>query len=33
VPRQWIFLPGLWLAGAVLLLGGAGFAVAERLRK
>jgi hypothetical protein len=33
VARQWIFLPRLWLAGAVLLLGGAGFAVAERLRK
>lgn len=33
VSRQWHFLPGLWLAGGVLLLGGAGFAVAERLRK
>jgi len=31
--RQWIFLPELWLAGGVLLLGGVGFAVAERLRK
>jgi hypothetical protein len=25
------FLPGLWLAGGVLLLGGAAFATAERL--
>jgi hypothetical protein len=33
VSRQWHFLPGLWLAGGVLLLGGAAFAVAERLRK
>jgi hypothetical protein len=33
VARQWIFLPGLWLAGGVLLLGGAAFAIAERLRK
>jgi hypothetical protein len=32
VARQWLFLPGLWLAGGVLLLGGAAFAVAERLR-
>ena len=32
VDRQWHFLPGLWLAGGVLLLGGAAFAVAERLR-
>ena len=32
IARQWIFLPRLWLAGGVLLLGGAGFAVAERLR-
>lgn len=33
VPRQWHSLPGLWLAGGVLLLGGGAFAVAERLRK
>jgi len=33
VARQWIFLPGLWLAGGVLLLGAAAFAVAERLRR
>lgn len=32
VARQWLFLPGLWLAGGMLLLGGAAFAVAERLR-
>ena len=32
VPRQWLFLPGLWLAAGVLLLGGAAFALAERLR-
>jgi hypothetical protein len=30
---QWHFLPGLSLAGGVLLLGGAAFAGAERLRK
>ena len=30
---QWHFLPGLCLAGGVLLLGGAAFAGAERLRK
>jgi hypothetical protein len=33
VTPQTIFLPGLWLAGGVLLLGGAAFAVAGRLRK
>jgi hypothetical protein len=33
VTPQSIFLPGLWLAGGVLLLGGAGFALAGRLRK
>jgi hypothetical protein len=33
VTTRTIFLPGLWLAGAALLLGGAGFAIAERLRK
>jgi hypothetical protein len=32
VPSHWVFLPGLWLAAVVLLLGGAGFAVAERAR-
>jgi hypothetical protein len=32
VSRQWHFLPGLWLAAAVLLLGGAAFAAAERIR-
>jgi hypothetical protein len=30
--REWHFVPGLWLAAAVLLLGGAAFAVAERAR-
>ena len=30
---QWFFLPTLCLAGGVLLLGGAAFAVAERRRK
>ncbi len=33
VPREWHFLPGLWLAGGVLLLGGGAFAVAERARR
>ena len=32
VSRQWHFLPGLWLAAAVLLAGGAAFAAAERIR-
>jgi hypothetical protein len=32
VARQWLFLPGLWLAGGLLLLGGAAFAAAERRR-
>ena len=31
--QPWHSLPGLWLAGGVLLLGGGAFAVAERLRK
>lgn len=31
--RQSIFLPGLWLAGGVLLLGGAAFALAERRQR
>ena len=32
VPGQWHFLPGLWLAAAVLLAGGAAFAIAGRRR-
>lgn len=32
VPRQWHFLPGLWLAAAVLLAGGVAFAIAGRRR-
>lgn len=33
VAMPWIFVPRLWFAGGVLLLAGAGFAIAERLRK
>lgn len=33
VAMQWTFVPRLWAAASVLLLGGAAFAVAERLRK
>jgi hypothetical protein len=32
VAPHWVLLPRLWLAGAVLALGGAGFAIAERVR-
>jgi hypothetical protein len=32
VPLQWTFVPRLWFAGGVLLLAGAAFAVAGRLR-
>ncbi len=32
VPGPWNFLPGLWLAAAVLLAGGAAFAIAGRRR-
>jgi hypothetical protein len=32
VAPHWVLLPRLWLAGAVLLLGGACFAIAERVR-
>lgn len=33
VAMQWTFVPRLWAAASALLLGGAAFAVAERLRK
>lgn len=32
VAPHWVLLPRLWLAGAMLLLGGACFAIAERVR-